>query len=112
MAYENGKQVNRYANKIEHKRRQWEKCFSPQCSFFPVKFMSLFPEDYWLDENKQVEYWRAYDYSTNRVFAKKQTNKRLRQDNRKLNDTLYYENFPNYQHGQFHKQFDYWWAVY
>ena len=95
--YENGKQVNRYAAKMIHKRRQKNLCRRKY--FGGIRGSSW--EDYvaHLGERDSLKYY----LSGPKGFAKRQTNRVLRSRLRKE------DHLP--QGAEYRKYFDYWWAV-
>ena len=96
--YENGRQLNRYANKKKHKHIMQQRYLRYP---FPRSF------DSWngylahlSEEDQPAEYWKAYSQTGHRRYAKHCTNRVLRAQGRVLTD------IP--QRGGYRKLFDYW----
>ena len=84
MAYENGTRINRYAAKMEGKRRHQGK--TDKTAY-----------DWWRCSSKE---WKRYYLSNCRKFCKLSTNRRIRQGAECDN------------HGGYRKTFDYWWTLF
>ena len=90
--YENGRQVNRYANKKKHKRK--------------MKRWSGY-----LNDLDGLPYWKTYYLSGRRGFAKEWTNRRLRSKFREEVAQQDYENMSAPHCGEYRKHFDYAWTI-
>ena len=108
--YENGRQVNRYANKMKHKRvlknryrRLWFRGYTAASW-----------EDYvaHAKEWDRLEYWTTYYLSGVKDFSRDRTNGNLRTTFREEKARGDYEAMHAPQHGEYRKYFDYWWTVY
>lgn len=107
--YENGKQINHYANKMIHKRKLKDKyCRSwignPRCASW---------EDYFAhaDDWDDLKYWKEWYLSGPRRFAKCCTNSALRSGFREEFSQEDLEDLYAPQHGEYRKSFDYMWSV-
>ena len=107
--YENGKQMNRYANKMIHKRklkdiyrRNWRG--DPRAASWE-DFVSH------ADEWDDLRYWREWYLSGPRKFAKGCTNKALRSGFPEEFSQEDLEDLYAPQHGEYKKSFDYMWSV-
>lgn len=83
MAYENGRKVNRYAAKQIGKRKQMMRNISKRY--------------YW---NSSAKYWKSFYHTNARLFAKRETNRKIRQSGQEI------PNGAGYQ-----KMFDYEWTI-
>lgn len=107
--YENGKQMNRYANKMIHKRKQKKKYTR---SYFRG-YRGASWEDYCAhaEEWDDLEYWKEWYLSGSRKFASECTNSKLRSCLKNDLSHMDYEEMYAPQHGEYKKFFDYAWTV-
>lgn len=107
--YQNGKQLNRYAAKMIHKKRMKDRYMN-----YPYGGLHTSWADYvahaslWDD----LEYWRYYDLSGVRAYASLCSKRVLRNKFRTEIAAIDFEDMYAPQHGNFKKHFDYWWAVF
>ena len=107
--YENGKQMNRYANKMIHKRKLKDKFrndwFRRPCASW---------EDYAAHRDEyfdDLRYWRISYDSGVRKFASDCSNSRLRSEYKNELAHVDYEDMYAPQHADYRKHFDYWWTI-
>ena len=106
--YENGKQMNRYANKMIHKqkiknkyRRDW---FRRPCASWEDFSAHRYEWD-------DLRYWRiSYDTGSRR-FASDCSNSKLRAEFKEELAHMEYEEMYAPQKGNYKKHFDYWWTI-
>ncbi len=118
--------TNRYARKRRHKR-ELEKRYARQYMYgcgeysVPVLRNRLIAEaekdaDTWWGRkhparNRGWEYWRTYYLSGRRGFAKKYSDKRIRQKYRQLIHRCDPEDVPAPKGAEYEKDFDYDWTI-
>lgn len=108
--YENGKQANRYANKMKHKQIQKNR--------YRRKYLHGYRAASWedykahADEWDNLEYWRGYYLSGVKDFARGCTNGILRARFREEAAHGNYDDMFAPQYASYKKFFDYWWTVY
>lgn len=109
IVYENGKQINHYANKMIHKRKLKDKyrrswIGNPRCASW---------EDYFAhaDDWDDLKYWKEWYLSGSRRFAKCCTNSALRSGFREEFSHEDYENMYAPQNSEYKRLFDYMWSV-
>ncbi len=108
--YENGKQLNRYANKMIHKRKQKDNCRRKWFGGLSCSSWEDYKAHAW-EHNNSLEYWKTYYLSGPRKFARDQTNSALR---RKFRDEFAsddYENMYAPQCAEYQKFFDYAYSI-
>ena len=105
--YENGRQINRYANKMIHKRKMKRK-------FLEGGYISYAGWDSYVahsNERTWLEYWKYYYISGTREFARRCTRRKIRAGFRQDLARLDVEDMFAPQRGQYKKFFDYAWTV-
>lgn len=109
LMYENGKQINHYASKMIHKRKQKNKY---RRSYFGGYICASW-EDYAAHayEFNDLKYWREWYLSGPRQFARDCTNQKLRSSFREEISKEDYEDMYAPQNGEYRKFFDYAWTV-
>lgn len=110
IMYENGRQVNRYAAKMIHKKKL-KKLYRRYWWGRGLKGNSW--EDYvaHADEDDDLEYWKVWYLSGARKFASDCSNSKLRSMFK--NELSYddYDDMTSLHHSQYKKYFDYWWTI-
>ena len=107
--YENGRQINHYANKMKHKRVQKNR--------YRRKYFGGYRAASWkdyvahADEWDDLEYWRDYYLSGVKAFARDRTNGVLRTRFREEAARGNYDDMSAPHHADYRKHFDYWWTV-
>ena len=104
--YENGKQINHYANKMIHKRHQKNKYRRNWIG--DLRYASW--EDYLAHED-DLKYWKEWYLSGPRKFASDCTNSKIRAGFRSDLANEDYEDMYAPQHSDYKKYFDYAWSV-
>lgn len=101
--------MNRYANKMIHKRKQKKKYMR---SYFRG-YRGASWEDYCAhaEEWDDLEYWKEWYLSGSRKFASECTNSKLRSCLKNDLSHMDYEEMYAPQHGEYKKFFDYAWTV-
>lgn len=107
--YENGRQLNRYAAKMIHKKRQKRNYTRNFLGGFRCKSW----EDYVAHANKRddLRYWRQWYLSNVRRFASEYSNSVIRSQFRTEKQCDNYEEMYAPQYSHYKKYFDYWWTV-
>lgn len=114
---------NRYAMKRIHKRKLEER-FAKRYMASPCNVRLLRDrlireaeesESWWLvkhpPRNKGWEYWQAFDLSGRRGFAKKYSDKRIRQKYRQMIKKMDLEDVTAPRGADYEKEFDYTWTI-
>lgn len=107
--YENGRQMNRYANKLIHKRKQK--------NLYRRGWFGGFRASSWEDyaahagEYDPLTYWKTCYLSGPRKFAKGQTNSIRRSKFRTELSSADYENMHALQRSEYKRFFDYWYCI-
>lgn len=106
--YQNGKQLNRYAAKMIHKKHMKDRYMN-----WPFGGLHTSWVDYVAHKRPwdDLEYWRYYDASGPRSFAAKCTNRRLRNSFRHDMASQNFIDMYAPQHAYYKKYFDYCWAI-
>lgn len=106
--YENGKQMNRYANKMKHKK-EMKKSFLKS----PYKFHHISWDDYvaHAGEYDRLDYWKTCYLSGVRAYASFRTNRKLRAEFRQALANEDFDALYAPQYGNYKKHFDYWWTI-
>lgn len=116
--------LNRHAMKRHHIREQ-EKRFAKSYSYgsgqYDVNWLRRkleadAQEDHWWNRkhpkrNGGWEYWHMFDLTGRRQFAKKYSDKRIRQKYRQLIKKRDPEDVPSLHGADYEKEFDYNWTV-
>lgn len=120
--YENGKRVSGYHKKRQHKRRQkndyartWS--YGKRASGMDWKALQIYVEQREKDisvpahvTRYDLDYWRYYDISDRKKYAKRETARRARQQFREaVNRCADLEEFEGLD--PYHRLFDYNWEV-
>lgn len=107
--YENGKQLNRYANKMLHKRKM-KQSYLKRGYFCHYGSWSSYIA--WLGEFDSVEYWKTWYLTGAREYADYKSRKKIRQSFRQ---EVYKKDFDEIyapQRGEYKKYSEYWWVVF
>ena len=114
---------NRYAQKRQHKR-EMKKRYMRKYACGVYHNLKLF-EDKLREEGSQdtlwnrkhpprnggYEYWDEFFYSGKRQYAKKYSDKRIRQKYRQLIKKLDHEDVTAPRGADYEKEYDYWWTI-
>ena len=117
--------VNRYAQKRQHKRKM-QKRYMLKYSFGRDHNLTEFRDrlireaeeyaDTWWGKkhpprNEGYEYWDEFFYSGMRQYAKKFSDKRIRQKYRQMIKKMDPEDVTAPRGADYEKEFDYWWTI-
>lgn len=107
--YENGKQLNRYANKMLHKRKM-------KISYIraPYNWSYTSWEDYiaHLKDYDSTDYWRTCYLSGSREYARYLSRKKLRQIFRQEVCKKDFDEIYAPQYGDYKRYSEFWWVVF
>lgn len=107
--YENGRQMNRYANKMIHKRKQK--------NLYRRLWFGGFQASSWEDyaaharDSDPLKYWKTYYLSGPKRYAKQQTNNIARARFREDVSSTEYEDMYAPQRAEYQRFFDFCWTV-
>ena len=109
VMYENGKQINHYANKMIHKKKMKQGFLHG-----PYRWQHTTWEDFTahLGPYDTTDYWKTCYLSGVRAYAAYKCKRKIRADFRRDAVKKYYSQMYAPQHGEYKKIADYWWIIY
>ena len=107
--YENGVQLNRYANKMVHQRKMKYAFLNKTFGWMP----GVSWEEYMARKKEQdsEEYWKIWDVSRRRAFASRCSRRKIRSEYRQALVHMDLEDMYAPQHSEYKKIYDYWWTI-
>ena len=107
--YENGVQLNRYANKMIHQRKMKYAFLNKTYGWMP----GVSWEEYMARKKEQdsEEYWKIWDVSRRRAFASRCSRRKIRSEYRQALAHMDLEDMYVPQHSEYKKIYDYWWTI-